>query len=35
LVTFIVISLLTKPPLEKAEEFLGYLEEGLKERNAL
>jgi len=35
LVAFIIISLLTKPPLEKAEEFLGYLEEGLKERNVL
>ncbi len=35
LVGFVVISLLTKPPLEKAEEFLGYLEEGLKEKNAL
>ncbi len=35
LATFIVVSLLTKPPLEKAEEFLGYLEEGLKEKNAL
>jgi len=27
--------LITKPPGEKAEEFLGYLEEGLKEKNAL
>lgn len=35
LVAFIVISLVTKPPLEKAEEFLGYLEKGLKEKNAL
>jgi SSS family solute:Na+ symporter len=35
LVAFVVISLLTRPPLKKAEEFLGYLEEGLKERNAL
>ncbi len=35
LVAFIVISLVTKPPLEKAREFLGYVEEGLRERNAL
>jgi SSS family solute:Na+ symporter len=35
LVTFIVISFATKPPAEKAQEFLGYLEEGLKEKNAL
>jgi SSS family solute:Na+ symporter len=35
LVVFIVISLVTKPPVEKAEEFLGYLKEWLKERNAL
>jgi SSS family solute:Na+ symporter len=35
LAAFIVISLVTKPPAEKAQEFLGYLEEGLKERNAL
>jgi len=33
--TFIVVSLMTKPPSEKAEEFLGYLNQGLKERNAL
>jgi hypothetical protein len=35
LVTVIVISLMTKLPEEKAEEFLGYLEEGLKEKNTL
>jgi SSS family solute:Na+ symporter len=35
LVAFIVISLMTTPPLEKAEEFLGYLAKGLKEKNAL
>jgi len=35
LVAFIVISLVTRPPTEKAEEFLGYLKEGLKERNVL
>jgi SSS family solute:Na+ symporter len=35
LVAFIGISLLTKPPMEKAEEFLSYLEKGLKERNVL
>jgi SSS family solute:Na+ symporter len=35
LVTFIVISFATKPPAEKAQEFLGYLEESLKEKNAL
>jgi SSS family solute:Na+ symporter len=35
LVSFIVISLVTKPPVEKAEEFIGYLEVGLREKNAL
>jgi SSS family solute:Na+ symporter len=35
LVTFIVISLITKAPVDKAREFLGYLEGALKERNAL
>ena len=35
LVTFIVISLITKAPVDKAKEFLGYLEGALKERNAL
>jgi SSS family solute:Na+ symporter len=35
LVAFIVVSLVTRAPLEKAREFLGYVEEGLKERNAL
>ena len=34
-VLFIVVSLLTKPPLEKAGEFLGYLQEALKEKNAI
>jgi SSS family solute:Na+ symporter len=35
LVVFIVISLITKAPVEKAREFLGYLERELMERNAL
>jgi SSS family solute:Na+ symporter len=35
LIAFIVISFATKPPVEKAQEFLGYLEESLKEKNAL
>ena len=34
-VLFIVVSLLTKPPKEKAEEFLGYLNKALKEKNAI
>jgi SSS family solute:Na+ symporter len=34
-VLFIVVSLLTKPPKEKADEFLGYLNDALKEKNAI
>jgi len=30
---FIIVSLLTKAPEEKAEEFMGYLKEKLKEGN--
>ena len=32
---FIVISLVTKPPADKAREFIGYLEVELREKNAL
>ncbi len=32
---FIVVSLLTEPPREKAEEFMGYLQEELENRNIL
>ncbi|NMB42224.1 MAG: sodium:solute symporter family protein [Firmicutes bacterium] len=34
-VLFIVVSLLTKPPREKTDEFFGYLDEALKEKNAI
>lgn len=34
-VLFIVVSLLTTPPKEKAEEFIGYVNGALKEKNAI
>ncbi|MFW5999281.1 MAG: sodium:solute symporter family protein [Halanaerobiales bacterium] len=34
-VTFVLISLLTSPPREKAEEFLGYLDQELEEKGIL
>ena len=33
--TFLVVSVATRPPVEKAEEFLGYLAKSLKEHGAL
>mgnify|MGYP006310553207 CR=1 FL=1 len=33
--TFILVSLFTKPPKEKAEEFLGYLDRELEDKNIL
>ncbi|MFZ5648643.1 MAG: sodium:solute symporter family protein [Bacillota bacterium] len=32
---FIIVSLLTAPPREKAEEFIGYINSMLKEKNAI
>jgi SSS family solute:Na+ symporter len=32
---FVVVSLLTAPPKEKAEEFIGYVNSALKEKNAI
>ncbi|MGI6079325.1 MAG: sodium:solute symporter family protein [Fastidiosipilaceae bacterium] len=34
-VVFIVVSLLTQPPTEKAEEFIGDIEQALAEKNAI
>jgi SSS family solute:Na+ symporter len=34
-VVFVVVSLLTQPPTEKAEEFIGYLDKALAEKNAI
>jgi SSS family solute:Na+ symporter len=34
-ITFLAVSLATRPPVEKAEEFLGYLAKSLKEHGAL
>jgi SSS family solute:Na+ symporter len=35
LILFIVVSLFTEPPREKAEEFLAYVNGALKEKNAI
>jgi SSS family solute:Na+ symporter len=35
LILFIVVSIFTKPPREKAEEFLAYVNGALKEKNAI
>lgn len=34
-VLFVAVSLFTKPPVEKAEEFLGFLQKALQDKNVL